>query len=129
MFFCSGDFTFVRPTELTAVAVNYPGLQETGVEILSISANGRFSQGTDSPEFGHGLAGCSRSSRLALFLDVVSANRAEILVRGIHVGLVPAPAPGTKRNVIFRLLKIHLLFSVHRVERVAAEGTLPRVMR
>lgn len=52
-FSCPGDFTFVRPTELTAVAVKYPELQETGVEILSISTNGRFSQGTDSPEFGH----------------------------------------------------------------------------
>jgi alkyl hydroperoxide reductase subunit AhpC len=40
--FYPGDFTFVWPTELSAVAVKYPELQELGVEVLSMSTDSRF---------------------------------------------------------------------------------------
>jgi alkyl hydroperoxide reductase subunit AhpC len=41
--FYPGDFTFVWPTELTAVAVKYSELQELGVEVFAISTDSRFS--------------------------------------------------------------------------------------
>lgn len=37
--FYPGDFTFVWPTELSAVAVKYGELQDLGVEVLSVSTN------------------------------------------------------------------------------------------
>jgi alkyl hydroperoxide reductase subunit AhpC len=41
--FYPGDFTFVWPTELSAVAVKYPELKELGVEVLAMSVDSRFS--------------------------------------------------------------------------------------
>jgi alkyl hydroperoxide reductase subunit AhpC len=41
--FYPGDFTFVWPTELTAVAVKYPEIQKMGAEILAVSTDSRFS--------------------------------------------------------------------------------------
>lgn len=41
--FYPGDFTFVWPTELSAVAVKYDELQELGVEVLAVSTNSHFS--------------------------------------------------------------------------------------
>ena len=40
--FYPGDFTFVLPTELTAVAAKYDEIKALGVEILSISTNSHF---------------------------------------------------------------------------------------
>jgi len=37
--FYPGDFTFVWPTELAAVAAKYDELQDLGVEVLSVSTN------------------------------------------------------------------------------------------
>jgi len=42
LFFYPGDFTFVWPTELTAVAVKYPELKNLGVEVLSMSVDSIF---------------------------------------------------------------------------------------
>jgi NADH-dependent peroxiredoxin subunit C len=39
LYFYPGDFTFVCPTELTAVAMKYQHLQELGAEILAISVD------------------------------------------------------------------------------------------
>jgi NADH-dependent peroxiredoxin subunit C len=39
LYFYPGDFTFVCPTELTAVAMKYQNLQELGAEILAISVD------------------------------------------------------------------------------------------
>ena len=41
--FYPGDFTFVCPTELAAVAVRYDELTTLGVEVLSFSTDSRFS--------------------------------------------------------------------------------------
>jgi alkyl hydroperoxide reductase subunit AhpC len=41
--FYPGDFTFVWPTELSAVAVKYPELQALGVQVLAMSTDSRFS--------------------------------------------------------------------------------------
>ena len=41
--FYPGDFTFVWPTELTAVAAKYGELQALGVEVFAISVDSRFS--------------------------------------------------------------------------------------
>jgi alkyl hydroperoxide reductase subunit AhpC len=41
--FYPGDFTFVWPTELTAVAAKYKDFQALGVEFLAISTDSRFS--------------------------------------------------------------------------------------
>ena len=41
--FYPGDFTFVWPTELSAVAVKYDELQDLDVEVLAISTNSKFS--------------------------------------------------------------------------------------
>jgi alkyl hydroperoxide reductase subunit AhpC len=40
--FYPGDFTFVCPTELIAVAAKYAELQSIGVEVLAISTDSRF---------------------------------------------------------------------------------------
>ena len=42
LFFYPGDFTFVCPTELAAVAGRYEELQSLGVEVLSISTDSHF---------------------------------------------------------------------------------------
>ena len=41
--FYPADFTFVWPTELTAIAVRYPELKDLGVEVLAISVDTVFS--------------------------------------------------------------------------------------
>jgi alkyl hydroperoxide reductase subunit AhpC len=41
--FYPGDFTFVWPTELAAVAVHYDELQALGVSVLSLSTDSHFS--------------------------------------------------------------------------------------
>jgi peroxiredoxin len=40
--FYPGDFTFVWPTELSAVAVKYEELKKLGVEVLAMSVDSRF---------------------------------------------------------------------------------------
>jgi alkyl hydroperoxide reductase subunit AhpC len=40
--FYPGDFTFVWPTELSAVAVRYQELKDLGVEVLAVSTDSRF---------------------------------------------------------------------------------------
>ena len=42
LYFYPGDFTFVCPTELTAVATKYQNLQELGAEILAISVDSPY---------------------------------------------------------------------------------------
>ena len=41
--FYPGDFTFVWPTELSAVAVKYDEIKELGAEVISVSTNSHFS--------------------------------------------------------------------------------------
>ena len=41
--FYPGDFTFVWPTELSAVAVKYNEIKELGAEVIAISTNSHFS--------------------------------------------------------------------------------------
>lgn len=43
MCFYPGDFTFVCPTELAAVATRYDELKELGVQVVSFSTDSRFS--------------------------------------------------------------------------------------
>jgi alkyl hydroperoxide reductase subunit AhpC len=43
MCFYPGDFTFVCPTELAAVAARYDELKELGVQVISFSTDSRFS--------------------------------------------------------------------------------------
>ncbi len=42
LYFYPGDFTFVCPTELTAVAQRYKSLQELGAEVLAISVDSPY---------------------------------------------------------------------------------------